>query len=67
MQLQIAARQNSSAPNVNLQQETDGLATLHRSWTQHVQAWEMAHGAAAANAESILARMDALIAKLEAR
>lgn len=67
MQLQIAAREGTSPPNANLEQETDGLAILHRSWTRHVQAWQLAHGAAAANAESVLARMDALIAKIEAR
>ena len=67
MQFQITARESTGTPNVSLQQETDGLAILHRSLTRHVQAWHVAHAATAANAEAGLARMDALIAKIEAR
>ncbi|MBI1211716.1 MAG: hypothetical protein GC190_09660 [Alphaproteobacteria bacterium] len=66
MQLQLDANEHA-ANTRGLYQETDGLARLHQTWTQHVAAWRLAHEAAAANAEDVLARMDALIAKLEAR
>lgn len=52
---------------INLHEETDGLEALHRSWTQQVAAWRLAHDIAVENAESILRRTDDLIAKLEAR
>jgi hypothetical protein len=52
---------------VNLHEETDGLEAMHRSWTQQVSAWRLAHDIAVESAESILRRTDALIAKLEAR
>lgn len=67
MHIEIADGQNAPRNQANLQQETDGLALLSRSWTQHVAAWQLAHEAAIANAQSVLARMDALIAKLDAR
>jgi len=50
-----------------LHQESDGLATLHQGWTQHVAAWQLAHQAAVSEAQGLLARMDALIARLESR
>jgi hypothetical protein len=67
MNLEIAGREALATTHMSLAQETDGLASLHRSWVQHVQAWELAHAAVEANAQSMLARMDALIARLEAR
>lgn len=62
-----AARETSSPIRTCLKDESDGLQTLHRGWTQHVAAWQLAHEATVDKAEALLARMDALIAKLEAR
>ena len=67
MHMQIAGKDAAQNSNVGLQQETDGLAHLHLSWAQHVAAWQIAHEVAVANAHTVLARMDALIAKLESR
>ena len=41
--------------------------TIHEGFAQRVAAWRVAHTAAAGHATSLLARMDALIAKLEVR
>lgn len=49
-----------------LQTETEGLEALHAAWRQHVAAWRLAHEAARLNTMCILARTDALIARLEA-
>ena len=67
MQTHTASERSSSPVLDCLHQESDGLQAMHRGWTQRVAAWRLAHEAAAAKAEGLLARMDALIARLEAR
>ena len=67
MHMHVAGKDAAQNTNIGLQQETDGLAHLHLSWAQHVAAWQIAHEVAVANAQTVLARMDALIAKLESR
>lgn len=66
MQPHIAAEDHPNLIRVSLEDETNGLEALHRGWTQQVAAWRLAHGAAVENAREILARTDALIARLEA-
>jgi hypothetical protein len=66
MQTQIAAEDRSSSNRLGLKNEAEGLEALHHGWQQQVAAWHLAHKAAAQNAGSILSRIDALIAKLEA-
>jgi hypothetical protein len=67
MQTHTTGNDRSSLPGISLQQETDGLEALHRRWAQQVAAWRLAHEAAVGSATSILARIDALIGRLEAR
>ena len=66
MQTHAAGETLSNPTRVSLHEETDGLEALHRGWAQHVAAWRLAHDAAINNATTIVARMDAVIAKLEA-
>ena len=66
MQAHVASDERSP-PICAALNEIDGLEAINRGLGQRVTAWRVAHSSAAGNATSLLARMDALIAKLEAR
>ena len=64
----VAAHEHRAELNTGngLDSETEGLEALHAAWRQHVAVWRLAHEAALLNTTRILARTDALIARLEA-
>lgn len=59
------SEQSPSPIRNSLDHEGNELEALNRGWAQHVAAWRMAHQAVVGEAEGLLARMDALIARLE--
>jgi hypothetical protein len=61
------SEQTPSPIRNSLHHEGNELEALHRGWAQHVAAWQLAHQAVAGETEALLARMDALIARLESR
>jgi len=64
----VAAHEHraKSITGSGLHGETEGLEALHDAWRQHVAGWRLAHEAALLDTSRILARTDALIARLEA-
>lgn len=50
-----------------LDQEVCELDTIHAGLVRHMNAWRGANDAALARAESVMARMDVMIERLEAR
>ena len=64
----LSVSEDRAKPATNgLLDEARGLEALHRGWTQRVEAWRLAHAAAIQNATGLLARMDRLVAAIEAQ
>jgi hypothetical protein len=66
MQTHTAEGRRAIDGDACLLEQTDDLDALHRRWLKQVAAWRSAHEAAAQHSASLLGRMDAMIARLEA-
>jgi hypothetical protein len=67
MHAHVANNDRSSRICASLDQETAALEAINRGFSQRVAAWRLAHETAVAHATSLLARMDTLMVKLQAR
>jgi len=67
MQTNIASDDRISRICAGLNEETAALEALNRGFSHRVAAWRLAHETTIGHATSLLTRIDALIAKFDAR